>query len=90
MYRRPCFSSCGGRKSREAIIGVKVSATTADTAMATESVTANERKSRPTTPPIRSRGMKTASREAVMEMMVNPICRAPLSAARIGVSPCST
>ena len=34
--------------------------------------------------------MKTASREAVMEMMVNPICRAPLSAARIGVSPCST
>ena len=59
-------------------------------AIATERVTANSRKSRPTMPPIRRIGMNTARREAVMEMMVKPICFAPTRAAcRAGI-PCST
>jgi hypothetical protein len=69
---------------------VSVSDTIAETVIAMLSVTANSRKSRPTTPPISSSGMKTASREAVMETIVNPICFAPLSAAAKGASPFST
>ena len=47
-------------------------------------VTANSRNTRPTMPPINSTGMKTAISEKVIEMMVKPISRAPLSAASIG------
>ena len=63
------------------IIGVSVSDTTADSAMATLSVTANSRNRRPTMPPISRIGMNTASSETVIETMVKPICRAPSSAA---------
>src|ERR1035438_5008651 len=48
------------------IMGVAVSETTMETAMATDSVTANSRKRRPTMPPIRSRGMNTAISETLM------------------------
>ena len=44
-------------------MGVSVSEMTADSAMATLSVTANSRNSRPTTPPISKMGMNTASSE---------------------------
>ena len=40
-------------------------------------------------PPMKSSGMKTAMREKVMEMMVKPICPAPLMAASSGRIPSS-
>ena len=55
----------------------------------TLSVTANSRKSRPVMSPMKRRGIRTAMREIVSEMIVNPICSAPFSAAFIGSSPCS-
>ena len=57
--------------------------------MVTASVTANSRKSRPTMSPMNSSGIKTAISETVNEMMVKPICPAPLSAASSGESPSS-
>ena len=58
--------------------------------MAMLSVTANSRKSRPTMPPIKSKGMKTATSEMLIESTVNPISRAPLRAADRRDSPAST
>src|SRR6266571_3848427 len=55
--------------------------------MATAIVTANSRNTRPTMPPISSTGMNTAISENVIEMMVNPISREPLSAASNGRMP---
>jgi len=69
---------------------VRVSDTTADTAIAMLRVTANDRKRRPTIPPISKSGMNTASSETVIETMVKPICFAPFSAATSGGSPFST
>ncbi len=62
-------------------IGVSVNDTNPETMIATETVTANSRNTRPTMPPISSTGMNTAISEKVMEMMVKPISRAPFSAA---------
>ena len=62
-------------------MGVVVSDTSMDTRMADDSTTANSRNSRPTTPPIIRIGMNTAMREMLIETTVNPISRAPLSAA---------
>ncbi|OIQ76289.1 hypothetical protein GALL_420310 [mine drainage metagenome] len=70
-------------------MGVKVSETKAEMTMATARVMANSRNSRPTTSPMNSSGMSTAMSEKVSEMMVKPICAAPLSAARSGGSPAS-
>ena len=55
--------------------------------MATAIVTANSRNTRPTMPPISSTGMNTAISENVIETMVKPISRAPLSAASNGRMP---
>ena len=68
-------------------IGVSVSDTKPEMMMATAIVTANSRKTRPTMPPISSTGMNTAISENVIEMMVKPISRAPLSAASNGRMP---
>ena len=57
--------------------------------MATASVIANSRNRRPTTSPINSSGISTASSEIVSEIMVKAICDEPLSAAFSGVSPAS-
>ena len=57
--------------------------------MATLSVTANSRKSRPTMSPMKSSGISTAISETVSETMVKPICAEPLSAASSGASPAS-
>ena len=57
--------------------------------IATEIVTANSRKMRPTMPPISSTGMNTAISENVIEMMVKPISLAPLRAASNGRIPFS-
>ena len=45
--------------------------------MATLSVTANSRNSRPMTPPMKSRGISTAMSETVSETIVKPICLLP-------------
>src|SRR6202048_2393940 len=55
--------------------------------MATETETANSLNTRPTMPPINRTGMKTAMSENVIEIMVNPISREPLSAASNGRIP---
>ena len=68
-------------------IGVSVSETKPEMMIATAIVTANSRNTRPTMPPISSTGMNTAISENVIEMMVKPISRAPLSAASNGRMP---
>ena len=60
---------------------------TPDTRMARLTVTANSWNSRPIRPPMNSNGMNTATSDALMEITVKPICRAPLKAACIGESP---
>ena len=70
-------------------MGVVVSETTSEIPMATESVTANSRKRRPTTPPISKIGMNTATSERLMDSTVKPISRAPRSAAASGGWPAS-
>ena len=70
-------------------MGVVVSDTKSETMMATESVTANSRNSRPTIPPMRKMGMKTATSERVIERTVKAISFAPRKAACIGGTPCS-
>ncbi|MNQ04813.1 hypothetical protein D3C85_175370 [compost metagenome] len=57
--------------------------------MATASVMANSRNSRPTTSAMNSNGISTAISEKVSEIRVKPICFAPLSAASSGVAPSS-
>ena len=72
------------------IIGVTVSDTTIEMAIAAESTTANSRKSRPTMPLIIRIGIgNTATSEMLMDRTVNPISSAPLSAACIGFMPAS-
>ena len=69
------------------IIGVVVSDTSSEIAIAAESVIANSRKRRPTRPPIRRMGVKTATSERLMASTVKPISRAPRSAASRGERP---
>ena len=57
--------------------------------IATASVIANSRNSRPITSPMKSSGISTAISDSVSEMMVKPICSAPFSAAASGGSPAS-
>ena len=52
--------------------------------MATLTVTANSRNSRPMMPPISNTGMNTAISDRLIEIMVKPISREPLSAAASG------
>src|SRR5437773_4523641 len=60
-----------------------------ETAIATDSVTANSRKRRPTMPPIRRMGMKTATSEVLIESTVKPTSLEPRRVASVGESPCS-
>ena len=71
------------------MVGESVSATNADTAMVIVMVIANSRNSRPMMPPISSSGMNTATSEMLIDMIVKPISRAPLSVACSGDSPAS-
>ena len=86
----PCFSGGVCLRSRADIIGVSVSDTNAEIRIDTASVTANSRKRRPTTSPMKRSGISTATSENVSEMMVKAICFDPFSAASSGVSPSST
>ena len=81
--------SCAFLNQRADIIGTSVSETTAEIRIVMARVTANSRKSRPTTSLMKSSGIRTAISETVSEMIVNPICVAPVSAARSGGSPSS-
>ena len=78
---RPVCSAVLWRSSLAHIIGTRVSDTTAEITIVTASVSANSWNSRPTTSPMNSSGISTASSETVSEMMVKPICSEPLSAA---------
>src|SRR5665811_1064579 len=57
--------------------------------MAVQMVTANSRNRRPRMPAMNRIGMKTAASDSVMDTMVKPISREPVSAACMGVSPIS-
>jgi hypothetical protein len=78
-----------GRRNRLHSIGVRVSETKPDTRMAMPITMANSWNTRPTTPPMKNTGMKTATSEMVIDMMVNVISREPRSAASIGLMPAS-
>ena len=71
------------------IIGVSVSDTTVEITMANASVMENSVNRRPTTPPMKNSGMKAAISDALIEITVKPIWRAPSMVARSGVMPCS-
>ncbi|MNN09584.1 hypothetical protein D3C81_1224700 [compost metagenome] len=88
-WKRDSLSSGTWCSRRAHIIGVSVSDTTAEIRIDTASVIANSRNSRPTTSPMNSSGISTATSEKVSEMMVKPICLEPFSAACIGESPFS-
>ena len=70
-------------------MGVVVSDTRNETAMATLRVTANSRKSLPTMPPMSRMGINTAIKEVLMERTVNPISFEPFIAASKGFIPIS-
>ena len=86
---RPGLRSSARRSRSEHIIGVVVSDTTSEMPIDTESVTANSRKRRPTIPPMKRIGMKTATSDTLMETTVNATSRAPSSAASKGSIPFS-
>ena len=87
-YMRPWFSP-GGRRKRLHTIGVRVSETRPEMSTDTPMTTANSWSSRPMTPPMKSTGMNTAASDKVIETMVKPISREPLSAASSRLSPVS-
>ena len=60
-----------------------------DTRIATPITTANSCSRRPTTPPMKSTGMKTAASDSVIDRIVNATSFDPLNAAVIASSPCS-
>ncbi len=70
-------------------MGVSDSDTNPEMRIAAAIVTENSRKRRPTIPPMKRTGMKTAASEIVIEMIVKPISFAPFSAASKGFSPSS-
>ena len=74
---------------RAHIIGVSVSDTKAETAIAAVTVMANSRNSLPIIPPMSRSGMNTATSDILIESTVKPISREPLSAASSGAIPSS-
>ena len=77
----PGLGSLGWASHSAHRLGTMVREITAEMTMVTASVTANSRNSRPTTSPMNSSGISTASSDTVSEMMVKPISPAPLNAA---------
>src|SRR6266567_3216435 len=71
------------------IRGVSVNDTTPEARMATMIVTENSRKIRPSSPGMKTSGMKTAASESVIERMVKEISPALLKVAFRIDSPCS-
>ena len=82
LYTLPCVATpAWGFRKRLQSIGVSESETKPETRIATPIVTANSRKSRPTIPPMKRTGMKTAASEIVIERIVKPISFEPARAA---------
>ena len=86
---QPCRAWPSAWTKRAAIIGVKVSDTSAETMIVAVTVIANSRNSRPISPDIRNSGMNTAISDALIDTMVKPISAEPSSAARSGGLPSS-
>ena len=84
------FLCASSERKRLASIGTSVSETNAEARIASETITANSWNSRPITPGMKKIGMKTATSELEIEMMVKPTSREPRSAAWNGGSPSST
>ena len=83
-------SGLGGALTKCAqIIGVTVSDTTVEIAIAKVSVSENSLNSRPTSPPMNNSGVNAATSEMLIAITVKPICRAPSIAARSGDMPFS-
>ena len=76
-------ASCGGLRKRLHSIGVRLIETKPETRIATPIVTANSCSSRPTMPPMKSTGMKTAASDRVIARIVNATSCEPSSAACI-------
>ena len=70
-------------------MGVRLSEISSEIVTAMVRVTANSRKSRPTMPPMKRMGMKTAVSEIVIDRMVKPTSREPAKAASRGFFPIS-
>jgi hypothetical protein len=73
LYIHPWRCVCGGRRKRLASIGVRLIDTMPEIRIATPIVTANSCSRRPTIPPMKRTGMKTAMSETVIERIVNEI-----------------
>ena len=78
---RLCFLPWAERTKRLVSMGVSVSDTKPETSTAVAIVTANSCSNLPRMPLMNKMGMNTAASDRVMEMMVKPISREPLSAA---------
>ena len=89
LKKRPCCTAPGGFRNRLHSIGVNVTDTTPEMRIATQIVTENSRKRRPSTPPMKRTGMKTAASDNVIDTIVNPISRDPTSDAVSGSLPIS-
>ena len=72
------------------IIGVSVSATTAEVPIAATRVKPNSRNKRPTTSGMNRIGIRAATSATAIEITVKPIWRVPFTAASSGASPAST
>ena len=85
-WARPDVAAAGsGRlRKREQSIGVRVKDTSRETAMAKAEVKPKELMKRPTMPPMKPTGRKTASRLKVVAMTARPISLVPLMAASNG------
>src|ERR1700731_3560077 len=99
MYRKSgeSFEECsrlsagdGVFKNREHSIGTIVYDTSNDTAIANDDVNPNELMKRPTMPPIKPIGRKTANSDSVVAITARPISRVPSIAASYGVIPFSS
>jgi hypothetical protein len=84
------FSCACGRTIFDAIIGVRVSATNADSATAPASATDNSRNSRPVLPSMKPTGRNTATSTVVVAITANATCLVPRTAATSFGSPRST
>ena len=73
--------------SFDAIIGVSVSATSAENPTAAATVTPNSPNSRPSVPPMYETGMNTAISTSVVAMTAKPISRLPFTALSSAGSP---
>src|SRR5205085_11530376 len=67
--------------SRADSIGVSVNDTSNDTAIANDAVNPNDDMKRPTMPPMKPTGKKTASSDSVVAITARPISRVPSIAA---------